>query len=466
MEKIAKCDQESTHSSSKESEIEFLITRKRNEVIRKAGYHWSLLRNSVRNTVSAVSETDVRDVEIVHGIHHVRKMNHPYTIEKVAMINKRREYISTDGRTLRIFLEDGRKKTNIIPEETMDRVLYSSLTDQFVGWLHQSDELFLMELENLEIISQVRTPGKICLCTYNCNTGEVLAVGPHFITTIAFRYGARHLIPNKTIKTDYGEDNMFQYMVLEDTASHSQRLYLTLHNSVVVYNLHHGQLLTQRKDLHVRPITAITFFNPLKYLITGALDGTIKVWDDKWHIVMVFVGHSEKVNALAIYPNGPAIISASTDHTIRVWHLETCDEVDRVAISEPVDGLGTDLQYNMFYTFSGKKIDLWQLQHVFNIHTSIGHRVTSIKLTTHPFCPVRAVVICSDSSIRIVSPCNGNVLTSLIMEQFAGVVDAAYAINEEILFTVMGNGDIVKSDTSINPCQILRRWKFSKPEGG
>ena len=45
---------------------------------------------------------------------------------------------------------------------------------------------------------------------------------------------------------------------------------------VQVYNVYEGRLLVHRKELHVRPITAITFFNPLKYLITGAMDGCSK----------------------------------------------------------------------------------------------------------------------------------------------------------------------------------------------
>ncbi|XP_055955273.1 WD repeat-containing protein 97 [Patella vulgata] len=463
MEGIPTTKRATTGSLKSESEIEFLVNRKKNVISLKARYHWSLLRNSIRITVDSISETDSKDVVVTHGIHHVRKMNHPHCVQQVAMINTRQEYITTDGRGFRIFLEDGRRKANIIPEETMDRVIYSSQTDQYVGWQHKTDQLYLMEKDELEIISQVRTPDKVFLATYNSNTGEVLTVGPNFIMTIAFRYAARHLIPNKTIKTEFGEDNMFNMMVLEDTASQSQRLYLAIDSGVVVFNIHHGKMLLHKKDLHVRSITALTFFNPLKYVVTGALDGSIKVWDEKWHIVMVFVGHCEKVNALAVYPNGPAVISASTDHTIRVWNLETCDEVDRVAIAEPVDGLGTEQQYNIFYTFSGRKVDLWQLQHLYNIHTAIGHRVNKVKITTHPFFPVRAVLSCSDSSVRIVSPGNGNVITSLIMEQFSGLVDAAYAIAEETLFTVMGNGDIVKSLTNTNPCKVVNRWKNFQP---
>lgn len=41
-----------------------------------------------------------------------------------------------------------------------------------------------------------------------------------------------------------------------------------------VYNVFMGNQLTMKKDLHERIITGLTFFNPLKYLITGAKDGS------------------------------------------------------------------------------------------------------------------------------------------------------------------------------------------------
>ena len=79
---------------------------------------------------------------------------------------------------------------------------------------------------------------------------------------------------------------------------------------------------------HLWSSCSVLFFNPLKYLITGARDGSIKVWDPAWHLKLVFVGHRGPVMALAIYPYGPYIMSGSEDTTIRVWSLETCDEVD------------------------------------------------------------------------------------------------------------------------------------------
>ena len=41
-----------------------------------------------------------------------------------------------------------------------------------------------------------------------------------------------------------------------------------------VFNLFEGKVLQRKNDLHSRDISAILFFNPLKFLVTGAKDGT------------------------------------------------------------------------------------------------------------------------------------------------------------------------------------------------
>ena len=43
---------------------------------------------------------------------------------------------------------------------------------------------------------------------------------------------------------------------------------------------------------------------------------------------MVFVGHEAGVTSFCVYPFGPNIMSSSLDNTVRVWSLETCDQVD------------------------------------------------------------------------------------------------------------------------------------------
>ncbi|KAL4234275.1 hypothetical protein ACF0H5_005926 [Mactra antiquata] len=355
-------------------------------------------------------------------------------------------------------MADGRKKRTYAIEEQMDHISYCPHFRQFVGWCTGGDEVFLMNNE-FEIISQSRVPSTIVLADYNKHTHEYITVGPGYFVTWAFRYGARHLIPRKMNRTEFKDNNMFSHMVLEGTASRAQKIFLSVNNSAVVYNVFDGKQLSYKKNLHERAITALAFFNPLKYLITGALDGTIKIWDNKWHVQMVFVGHTGTINALDIYPHGSAIISASNDKTLRVWNLDTCDEVDRATVDEPVTNLHTTIDYDTFFTYSGTTVDMWRIQHLFQIHTSVGQRITKIKQTTHPNFTTRAVTMSRDSSVRLVSPISGEVITTLLLHPNKGLIDVAYAIEDEIMFCVLSNGNILKVRTDTNPCRIIDEWE-------
>ncbi|KAK3085393.1 hypothetical protein FSP39_002701 [Pinctada imbricata] len=353
----------------------------------------------------------------------------------------------------------GRQKKNIyVPEEPMECIAYSSHSNQFVGWNKGDDELFLMDT-NFEIISQARVPSKINLAKYNHNTSEFITFSSGYFVCWTFRYGARHLIPRKMNKIQYSENNAFAHLVLEETASRQQKCYLSYGKDVVVYNVFEGTELCRRKDLHERLITGLTFFNPLKYLVTGAKDGTIKIWDKEWYLKMVFVGHTGAVDVLSVYPEGPAIVSASKDCTIRVWNLDSCDEMDRVKLEEPVKGLGTELNYHVLHTFSSKAVTLWKIQHLFSIHTSVGQRVVAIKQTSHPFHKIRALIISRDCSIRLITPPTGDVMTTLLLDPAIGILDAAYAIAEDKLFVSLGNGNILKCRTDTNPITVQAEWK-------
>ena len=72
------------------SELELLTLRRRTEEQRKARYHWSLLRDSIRNVRKAVEQADTRDITLVHGIHHDRKLNHTYNIQHAIFIPQRK----------------------------------------------------------------------------------------------------------------------------------------------------------------------------------------------------------------------------------------------------------------------------------------------------------------------------------------------------------------------------------------
>ncbi|CAL1526294.1 unnamed protein product [Lymnaea stagnalis] len=439
-------------------ELENISKHKREEIKEKASRHWALLRDSVCSVKKALEEKDIKDLTLIHGIHRERKLNHDQPITMVIYISEHREYLTCDGQHFRIFHEDGLKKDVVESEFGLDQVVYCKQSNQFVGWVMKQEDLFLMS-KDFAVISQSKAVGPITSAIYNDKTGELITFGPHFVTCWSFRYGARYLTPRRTTRTNFGEDSMFSAMVLEETASKSQKIFFAVGTGVLVHNVFSGLEVDRKNDLHAQPITALTFFNPLKYIITGARDGCIKVWDKNWKTLMVFVGHSKAINVLKIYPYGPSFISASLDCTIRVWNMETCDEIDRTVISEPVQGMDTVIDYEIFYTFAGKHVDLWRLHHLFHLHTNIGSRVSHVKVTDHPSFPRRAVLMCRDSTVRIVCPSNGELITSLLLKTTDGLADVVYAIAEDTLFVLLVNGDIVKATTEQNPCNVVTRWE-------
>jgi len=69
-------------------QLEILMERRRQEEVRKARFHWSLLRNSIRNTIKSVKEEEAKNVHVAHGIHHQRKINHDTELKQVLFLKE------------------------------------------------------------------------------------------------------------------------------------------------------------------------------------------------------------------------------------------------------------------------------------------------------------------------------------------------------------------------------------------
>ncbi|XP_074656785.1 WD repeat-containing protein 97-like [Tubulanus polymorphus] len=427
-------------------------------------YYWGLLRNSVRNTIDAVKQTDFKEKLVAHGIRYKRRVeiDDDETVQSVVFNNVFKEHIVIDSQYVRVFHEDGRKKDLVVPDSKINRINFASQINMYVGWNYKQDDLYLMS-NNFTIVSESKHATRITATVYNENTGEFISSGYGCFTVWAFRYGARHLLPRKSTQEGLTSKDQFEFMVVEETASHGQKCFAICGTTVSVFNIFECKLLSRHKDLHVRPISAAMFFNPLKFLITGAKDGSIKVWSETFHLVMVFVGHSHRISALSVYPYGPYIMSASFDHTLRVWSLETVDEIDRVDTEEPVNGLGTELLQDGFFTYSRNYVELWNVYHLHTVHSNIGYKVPILKQTDHPSFPIRTVLLCRDSSVRITCPTSGNIITTMLNDPKNLLIDAAYSIEENVLFAVFENGNIIKCSTLENPCTIEKVWKCKDP---
>jgi hypothetical protein len=86
-------------------------------------------------------------------------------------------------------------------------------------------------------------------------------------------------------------------------------------------------------DGHTAIVTGVAFTPDGNRLLTASFDHTIKVWDlNSGKETRTFTGHTGPIFAVAVSPNGGRAASVSRDQTARVWELETGKQLFSLAL--------------------------------------------------------------------------------------------------------------------------------------
>ena len=76
--------------------------------------------------------------------------------------------------------------------------------------------------------------------------------------------------------------------------------------------------------MHTDTVMDITYSSDGAYFLTASNDHTLKLWQvDTGECLRTFAGHEDGVNACAFSPDGKHIVSASDDHTLILWQADT-----------------------------------------------------------------------------------------------------------------------------------------------
>lgn len=210
-----------------------------------------------------------------------------------------------------------------------------------------------------------------------------------------------------------------------------------------------------KDDLHIRQITAIIFFESMRYLITASRDGSIKVWDENWFLKMVFVGHNASITCLAIHPLAPYIISSSQDKKLKIWSLDQQDVLDECTLDEVICQIITEKHNTRLITVASNLIKLWKINHIYEMFTYINKRIIDIKDVQYKLKPQRILAKRESGGFHLINPNNGAVLTSSILNSKTHIVDSVYSSGEDTAILYLDNGELIKVDTRSNPCKIV-----------
>ncbi|XP_043446249.1 NACHT domain- and WD repeat-containing protein 1 isoform X2 [Prionailurus bengalensis] len=117
-------------------------------------------------------------------------------------------------------------------------------------------------------------------------------------------------------------------------------------------------------------ITAMAWSVEEKLLVVGTQDGTVAVWDTEEHqVIHMHMGHTGEVRYVKVFAKGTLALSASKDHTLRLWNLLTGQEKFTIwdgGSKDPMQpetwSLHLDETKKVVYLASGSKVSAWHLE--------------------------------------------------------------------------------------------------------
>ncbi|VFV45216.1 low quality protein: nacht and wd [Lynx pardinus] len=117
-------------------------------------------------------------------------------------------------------------------------------------------------------------------------------------------------------------------------------------------------------------ITAMAWSVEERLLVVGTQDGTVAVWDtEEHHVIHMHMAHTGEVRYVKVFAKGTLALSASKDHTLRLWNLLTGQEKFTIwdgGSKDPMHpetwSLHLDETKKVVYLASGSKVSAWHLE--------------------------------------------------------------------------------------------------------
>ncbi|KAB1259118.1 Paired amphipathic helix protein Sin3b [Camelus dromedarius] len=130
------------------------------------------------------------------------------------------------------------------------------------------------------------------------------------------------------------------------------------------------QLCRPAVELRGMGITAMAWSLEEKLLVVGTQEGIVAVWDmEEQQVIHMLTGHTGEVRCVKVFAKGMLAISASKDHTLRLWNLLSGQEKFTIwdgGSKDPTEpqvwSLHVDEAKKVVYLASSSKVSAWNLE--------------------------------------------------------------------------------------------------------
>ena len=201
-----------------------------------------------------------------------------------------------------------------------------------------------------------------------------------------------------------------------------------------------GLTLYQHDPGHRGNVYRVALTPDGKRAVSGSADNTLKVWDlESGQELQTLSGHADWVRAVAVTPDGQRAVSGSDDNTLKVWDLESGKELQTLSGHQSAVfavALTPDGQRAVSGSYDDT-LKVWDLESGKEIQTLSGHSedVGAVAVTPDG---KRTVSGSSDSTLKVWDLASGKEIQTLSGHQSAVL---AVAVTPDGQRAVSGSGD-------------------------